>query len=521
MRRLLVTILALSLICITASATILYVPSQYGFIQDAVNAASSGDTIMVAAGTYYENVIISQGLNLFGEDMYTTIINAGGDGRAITVSDAQGTVGKIKGFTLTGTGSGISGSFACAGLVVYTQGSGSWEISWNYFLDNPDIGYLSFDGGIVHHCIFENNGFNGDYRRGVMASSYSTLDIENNDFRLNYQAVYAHSAAPSTSVKNNIVTDNQVGIYLANFSNTINYNDVWNNGTNYQSCSPGADDISLDPLYVAGAPFDYNLTAGSPCIDAGDPASPNDPDGTRADMGVYYYPQGLPPFIVDLTYVSGSPIPPGGGNLYFDIYAENVGAVPYSLDAWLDISYAGGPPNTVVLRNLQNFQPGWTIDRPNTYIPIPATYPAGNYVLYGRVGVHPMTVWDQDSIDFDKSGADIVEGFLPFAVDGTPDPFKVIEKSETGMAETYTTLSSYPNPFNPETHLSFVLENPGHVSLTVFDINGREVAQLLDGYMNRGSHETLFDASNLPSGVYLARLTTPERIQTQKLMLIK
>ncbi len=49
--------------------------------------------------------------------------------------------------------------------------------------------------------------------------------------------------------------------------------------------------IAADPLYVAAEDDDFNLAAGSPCIDAGDPQSPGDPDGTVADMGAFYFDQ--------------------------------------------------------------------------------------------------------------------------------------------------------------------------------------------------------------------------------------
>ena len=93
-------------------------------------------------------------------------------------------------------------------------------------------------------------------------------------------------------IKNNIIVGNGTGIakgYFQEFSCT--YNDVWGNDVNYADCSPGEGDISEDPLFVGGIPFDYRLTSESPCIDAGDPASPPDPDGTRADMGARYYHQ--------------------------------------------------------------------------------------------------------------------------------------------------------------------------------------------------------------------------------------
>jgi hypothetical protein len=53
--------------------------------------------------------------------------------------------------------------------------------------------------------------------------------------------------------------------------------------------------INEDPLFVDRAAGDYRLTALSPCVDAGDPASELDPDGTRADMGAFYFDGGVDP----------------------------------------------------------------------------------------------------------------------------------------------------------------------------------------------------------------------------------
>ena len=55
---------------------------------------------------------------------------------------------------------------------------------------------------------------------------------------------------------------------------------------------PGIGNINDTPMFVNATIDDYHLQFGSPCIDAGDPASPPDPDGTRADMGALYYDQG-------------------------------------------------------------------------------------------------------------------------------------------------------------------------------------------------------------------------------------
>jgi hypothetical protein len=53
----------------------------------------------------------------------------------------------------------------------------------------------------------------------------------------------------------------------------------------------GTGNIDVDPLFVDPVNKDFHLRAGSPCIDTGDPNSPPDPDGTRADMGAFYYNQ--------------------------------------------------------------------------------------------------------------------------------------------------------------------------------------------------------------------------------------
>jgi hypothetical protein len=82
-------------------------------------------------------------------------------------------------------------------------------------------------------------------------------------------------------------------------------------------------------------------------------------------------------------------------------------------------------------------------------------------------------------------------------------------------------LSGYPNPFNPETHLTFDLTQSSQVSLIVYDVSGREVLTLLDGYYPEGQHQAVFNARSLPSGVYFARLTTGSHVQTTKLMLMK
>ncbi|TKJ41092.1 hypothetical protein CEE37_05340 [candidate division LCP-89 bacterium B3_LCP] len=85
---------------------------------------------------------------------------------------------------------------------------------------------------------------------------------------------------------------------------------------------------------------------------------------------------------------------------------------------------------------------------------------------------------------------------------------------------------NYPNPFNPTTVISFSLPVAGLVNLEVFNINGRNVGSaqdrpLRDGWMEAGQHNITFDGSDLPSGIYFARMTAEDYTQTQKLVLLK
>lgn len=85
----------------------------------------------------------------------------------------------------------------------------------------------------------------------------------------------------------------------------------------------------------------------------------------------------------------------------------------------------------------------------------------------------------------------------------------------------FSMKQNYPNPFNPTTTIQFELPLQSDVRLEVYDITGRRVATLIDETLQAGSHERIWDASNLASGVYIARLITPEQTFVRKLTLIK
>lgn len=81
--------------------------------------------------------------------------------------------------------------------------------------------------------------------------------------------------------------------------------------------------------------------------------------------------------------------------------------------------------------------------------------------------------------------------------------------------------NNFPNPFNPSTTISFEIPEASNVTLKVFDITGKEVASLLNGFINSGYHEYSWNASQLSSGVYFYRIQAGSFTKTKKMHLIK
>ena len=93
------------------------------------------------------------------------------------------------------------------------------------------------------------------------------------------------------------------------------------------------------------------------------------------------------------------------------------------------------------------------------------------------------------------------------------------ENSE--LPERIKLHQNYPNPFNPSTNIRFELPARSHVLLSVYNINGQEVAELVNGTLPAGPQQVSFNAGGLSSGVYMYRLETDNRTLTRKMILIK
>ncbi len=252
--------------------------------------------------------------------------------------------------------------------------------------------YADCDSLIVDHCTFVDNR-DGDPSGGIG----SAIHTEGNTSMILTNSIVKGTGFPYWLI----------GLYGA--SSSISYSDFYlcrgpfvgnllpglgeltTTNSNGDSCDV-YNNIFLDPLFVDYVNADYHLQEDSPCIDAGDPVSPLDPDSTIADMGRYFYDQS----VTGIEYDNNSQIP-----------------------------------------------------------------------------------------------------------------------------DEFSLQSPYPNPFNPVTTFKVELPVASWVTLEIFDVSGRSLGFVLDGWRSAGFHEVTFDAAGLASGVYVYRLEAGEFSASGKMVLMK
>lgn len=115
---------------------------------------------------------------------------------------------------------------------------------------------------------------------------------------------------------------------------------------------------------------------------------------------------------------------------------------------------------------------------------------------------------------------DPVNDMLIVEVNLVYDINSIDDNSSTSPSD-YSFSAAYPNPFNSSVRIAYELDLEADISLKIFDLSGREVAILSSGISKSGKHNVTWDASGVPSGIYLCRLESGERVRTLKLTLVR
>ena len=334
----------------TTSNQTINVPNDYSTIQEAIDASSDGDTIMVSPGIFYENDITFNGKEivlLSSEGLENTIIDGSDNGRIFDITQGESFDTQIIGFTIQNgnhsTGSAIriiNDSYLTVKNCIIQNNSapGIWTraavtIGQEYnnatrtpagakFISTSFINNSGYYGAAVFNeesgeqssefieCIFDsNNGFHGAAIHGtrnsiirncIFIDNYSSgpsnaiiqneggnPEIINSIFYNNQSYVLARNSSLPTQIINCVSTNNHGFINLSE----TDVNLIQVSYSNIEGGYEGEGNIDIDPLFVNAEIDDFSLQEGSPCIDAGNPDSPLDPDSTIADMGAIYFHQ--------------------------------------------------------------------------------------------------------------------------------------------------------------------------------------------------------------------------------------
>jgi hypothetical protein len=326
--------------------------------------------------------------------------------------------------------------------------------------------------------------------------------------------------------------NNGAGIHLQYYqpSYLIQYNDSWgNSGANYTGFTPDPTNMSVNPLVVGGTGWQaFMLQPNSPCIDAGDPNAPLDPDGTRSDIGCFYYQQGPGLGTVSTNVEPVNPpivVPRQGGPFDYTatLVCDSLGWA--QVDAWADLVQPDGQiMGPLFIRPNIHFNPGQTIFR-QLQMYVSSWAMPGEYWFRLMVGNSAMqTVMSADSFSFVKLAE---TGVMPpgtgayLTMTGWDEPVTVQLPVGGSALPQEMTLAASPNPFNPTTVISYQMPQAGNLNLKIYDTAGRLVATLVDGWREAGTHEMTFEGSKWASGIYLAVLEAGSQRSVQRLLLMK
>ena len=390
----------LLLLSLSYSATLL-VPSEYSTIQSAIDASSSGDTVLVSAGTYFENINFNgKNIAVIGEDRENTIIDGGQNGSVVTFDSIEGTASALSNFTITGGNAYDGGGIYCSssaptikdniitGNVSDTYGGG---ISCNYsspiIMNNTITSNSAIYGGGISFdrytsSVIKGNNINGNSAEeggGIGCFTFSSPTITNNTIAGNSAStngggIYCYYIS-SPSVTNTIIWDNtaptdpNISVYFSD--PFFNYSDI-------EGGWEGDGNIDADPLFCDPENGDLTVQSDSPVLGAGQ-------DG--ADMGAYgvgcepddvcsacniYYTDGYPGFCCDMAWDEGGltclyveaewGLDCGGCNCFGDLaFCEDQGLVMCS-DYSCAESLSQCPPEYDIELHIQDFEEDGTFE---------------------------------------------------------------------------------------------------------------------------------------------------------------
>ncbi len=384
--------------------------------------------------------------------------------------------------------------------------------------NNASTGY--FGSGI--YCnnasspVLQHNEICQNGNSGIYCANSSSPNIENNTIYANGSNALRVELSSQPFGRNNIVKENLLGFYVDSGCS------IWMTYSDIQGGWSGPGNIDLPPMLANPGSGNFYLLPNSPCIDAGSPNSPLDPDGTIADMGAHYFDQNQPQGTCTLTLTPfGAPIvlPPSGGTVWFGVVVANSPDYYNLFDGWYNLQQPDGQILPMLLRTSLYLPAGGQFGR-TLSLTISASAMPGIYTVTGYVGNNPAIIEDFDSFTFEKSATSKV-GDTGGMVTITDGDLTETYQLASSLPEQTQLLGHYPEPCNPQATISFALAQTEQVHLEVYSLTGQRVATLVDGELSAGIYRETFEGNNLASGIYLYVLQAGAYRTSGKLTLMK
>jgi len=443
-------------------ANVIRIPIDYQSIQEGINAAQAGDTILVSPGTYYENINFeSKSIIVKSTAGYDqTTIHGPDSSTVIYYKSYENLRPVIEGFKITNGEIGIISV-------------GSITIKNNWIVNNSGSGILVRPWRLIPYPIITGNIIENNQGSGILIGTTSkgpsiptisnNIIKGNNNTGIMIMGTWSYYSK-DPSIFNNLIFGNNIGIIIMNKVNSAKYADV----------------SICDNTIVDNSGYGVQAIWAAPII---------------RDCIIWNNNNDL-----SFTLVSSSTLV-----MYSDIkdgdYSSMVGNIssdPLFVDGQLGAYYLSHI-------NAGQNQQSPCIDSGS----LPAV----------ALGLQSMTTRTDEAFD-----ADQVDMGYHYRV-STPTNVEEIELA-IGGPESYKISQNYPNPFNPLTTIQYIIPNRTYVKLNILNLSGQLVNTLVSEFKSAGIYNvswdgTDFEGQKVPSGMYFYKMKAGEFVYTRRMLLIK
>jgi hypothetical protein len=524
--------------------------SPLATIQTGINAATDGDTVLVAAGTYVDNINYNgKNIAVIGADRETTIIDGDQAGSVVTFNSGEGSTAVLSGFTIQ-NGKFITTDNNKFGAGISSQGA---KPTLNNLIVKNNDGRGGDGGGIAcwqSDCVIENvivkenkGTWGGGISFGNASPVLSNVLVYSNDGN-NGSAFFLDTASPTM---NHVTITNNNGspaVFILDNSKPIIRNSILHNNN--------SGSIYNEIYFAQNLGSDQSISISSSIVEGGQGniiTNGNESFGTETTNGTVVWGAGnidVDPMFCDTLsykYYDTSPAVGAGEN------GVNMGAMGVGCDVPQAFEWVSSALDTINITktNLTDtYTAQWTESKDVYGDTI-------QYLLYAKIGVYPAeeiydTTVTSVSITYQEIVENVFEGMpndratVRFSVSTTDgiDTVKVTGDDRVLFVNRYDYLSTeegaiptefalhenYPNPFNPTTTLRFDLPEVSDATVTIYNMLGQKVRTFNMNDTPAGYHSIKWNATNdygeqVGAGVYLYQLQAKDFVKTRKMVLLK